>query len=80
MPIAIDRRGFLRLSAAGVALAGMPGLVRRANASAPLIFQASWINDAEFTGYFVAADDAKMAVLRRSSKPSHDMAGMSHDH
>jgi ABC-type nitrate/sulfonate/bicarbonate transport system substrate-binding protein len=39
-----------------VALAGMPGLVRRANAAALLIFQASWINDAEFTGYFVAAD------------------------
>jgi hypothetical protein len=31
-------------------------------------------------GYFVAADDAKMAALRRSSKPGHDMAGMSHDH
>jgi hypothetical protein len=31
-------------------------------------------------GYFVAADDAKMAVLRRKAKPSHDMAGMSHDH
>jgi len=31
-------------------------------------------------GYFVAADDAKMAALRRSSKMSHDMAGMSHDH
>jgi hypothetical protein len=31
-------------------------------------------------GYFVAADDAKMAALRRSSKPAHDMAGMSHDH
>jgi ABC-type nitrate/sulfonate/bicarbonate transport system substrate-binding protein len=56
MPIAIDRRRFLRMSAAGVALAGMPGLVGRANAAAPLIFQASWINDAEFTGYFVAAD------------------------
>jgi hypothetical protein len=31
-------------------------------------------------GYFVAADDTKMAALRRNSKPSHDMAGMSHDH
>jgi hypothetical protein len=31
-------------------------------------------------GYFVAADDAKMASLRRNSKMSHDMAGMSHDH
>jgi hypothetical protein len=31
-------------------------------------------------GYFVAADDAKMAALRRNSKPPHDMAGMTHDH
>ena len=31
-------------------------------------------------GYFVAADDAKMATLRRKAKPAHDMAGMSHDH
>jgi hypothetical protein len=31
-------------------------------------------------GYFVAADDAKMAELRRNSKPPHDMAGMTHDH
>ncbi len=30
-------------------------------------------------GYFVAADDAKMAALVRNSKPPHDMAGMSHD-
>ena len=30
-------------------------------------------------GYFVATDDAKMAALRRKAKPSHDMAGMSHD-
>jgi hypothetical protein len=30
-------------------------------------------------GYFAAADDAKMAALRRSSKPVHSMAGMSHD-
>ncbi len=31
-------------------------------------------------GYFAPADDSKMAALRRNSKPSHDMAGMSHDH
>jgi hypothetical protein len=31
-------------------------------------------------GYFAAADDAKMAELRRISKPSHDTSGMSHDH
>lgn len=31
-------------------------------------------------GYFVPADDAKMAALRRKSKPSREMAKMSHDH
>jgi hypothetical protein len=31
-------------------------------------------------GYFAAADDAKMATLRRNSKPPHDIAGMTHDH
>ncbi len=31
-------------------------------------------------GYFIVADDAKMAALRRNPKMSHDMAGMSHDH
>ncbi len=30
-------------------------------------------------GYFVAADDAKLAALRRNAKLPHDMAGMSHD-
>jgi hypothetical protein len=31
-------------------------------------------------GYFVPADDSRMAALRREAKPSHDMATMSHDH
>jgi len=31
-------------------------------------------------GYFAAADDAKMAALRRKAPAAHDMAGMSHDH
>src|SRR6266699_2851477 len=31
-------------------------------------------------GYFAAADDAKMAALRRNAKMPHDMAGMSRDH
>ncbi|MEA3535865.1 ABC transporter substrate-binding protein [Rhizobium sp. CC-YZS058] len=34
----------------------MPLLGRIAQAASPFAFQASWINDAEFTGYFVAAD------------------------
>jgi hypothetical protein len=31
-------------------------------------------------GYFVPADDSKMAALRRKTSPMHQMAGMSHDH
>jgi hypothetical protein len=31
-------------------------------------------------GYFVAADDTKLAALGRKAKPVHDMAGMTHDH
>ena len=31
-------------------------------------------------GYFVPNDNAKMAALRRKSPPTHEMAGMSHDH
>jgi len=31
-------------------------------------------------GYFAPNDDAKMAALRRKSKPSREMAEMSHDH
>lgn len=57
MQIAINRRRFLRVTAAGIAFAGIPGLLtRRAAAAAPLTFQASWTNDAEFIGYFVAID------------------------
>jgi hypothetical protein len=31
-------------------------------------------------GYFMPADDSKMAALRRKAPEGHDMAGMSHDH
>jgi hypothetical protein len=31
-------------------------------------------------GYFVPADDKVMAALHRKTKPTHDMAAMSHDH
>jgi len=31
-------------------------------------------------GYFVAADETKMAALRRSVKGPRDMAGISPDH
>jgi ABC-type nitrate/sulfonate/bicarbonate transport system substrate-binding protein len=56
MQTAINRRRFINLSCAGLALAGMPAFARRAAAAAPLTFQASWTNDAEFIGYFVAID------------------------
>ncbi|SFO91121.1 ABC-type nitrate/sulfonate/bicarbonate transport system, substrate-binding protein [Cohaesibacter marisflavi] len=53
MRLALDRRRFLSLMAAGAAL---PTMGRFASAASPFAFQASWINDAEFTGYFVAMD------------------------
>ena len=54
MRIALDRRKFLKFgAAAGAALAGS----RSALAESPLSMQAAWINDAEFTGYFVAIDN-----------------------
>jgi len=31
-------------------------------------------------GYFVPSNDVKMAALRRKAPPTHEMAGMSHDH
>lgn len=53
MKLTIDRRRFLGLM--GVT-AAYPAMSRIAQAASPLTFQASWINDAEFSGYFVAAD------------------------
>ena len=53
MRLTLDRRRFLSLMAAGAAL---PAMSRFASAASPFAFQASWINDAEFTGYFVAMD------------------------
>jgi ABC-type nitrate/sulfonate/bicarbonate transport system substrate-binding protein len=56
MSMVINRRRLLQAGAAIVAAGSVPGFVRKASAASPLVFQASWINDAEFTGYFVAAD------------------------
>lgn len=52
------RRRFLRQSAAGLTVIGGAALfgARRA-AAAAMTFQASWVNDAEFTGYFIAIDN-----------------------
>lgn len=57
MTYRLDRRRFLKAAGAGAALATAPGFVSRAFAAgAPLTMQASWINDAEFCGYFAAID------------------------
>ncbi len=54
MSFRISRRRFAAgaLGTAAAALVG-PG---QARAASPFAFQASWVNDAEFTGYFVAID------------------------
>lgn len=54
MNLNVNRRHFLALGAASAAL---PLTSRLAYAqSSPFTFQASWINDAEFAGYFLALD------------------------
>jgi ABC-type nitrate/sulfonate/bicarbonate transport system substrate-binding protein len=60
MRLAIDRRKFLTMSAAAGALPLMGS--RAAFAASPLVMQASWINDAEFTGYYVAIDNGYYAA------------------
>lgn len=54
MELSIHRRNFIKLGA-GVGAATLWG-ARNSFAASPLIMQASWVNDAEFTGYFVAMD------------------------
>lgn len=54
MVLSFSRRRFLRASAA---LAALPLTTRLAMAADSLNFQASWINDAEFAGYFTALDN-----------------------
>ena len=54
MNLNLNRRHFLAMGAAATAL---PFTSRLAMAQAlPFTFQASWINDAEFAGYFTAID------------------------
>jgi ABC-type nitrate/sulfonate/bicarbonate transport system substrate-binding protein len=55
---AISRRPMLGLLA-GAAAAGQLG---RARAATPFAFQASWVNDAEFMGYFIAQDQGWYAA------------------
>lgn len=54
MVLSISRRRFIGASAA---LAALPLTTRLAFAADALNFQASWINDAEFAGYFAALDN-----------------------
>jgi ABC-type nitrate/sulfonate/bicarbonate transport system substrate-binding protein len=53
MNLTLDRRRFLGLMGAAAAY---PAMGRLAHAASPFAFQASWINDAEFAGYFTALD------------------------
>ena len=60
MKLNLNRRNFLALAAAG---ASLPLTTRLAMAQAsPFTFQASWINDAEFAGYFLALDKGYYAA------------------
>ncbi len=54
MVLSISRRRFLGSTAA---LAALPLTARLAMAADAVNFQASWINDAEFAGYFTALDN-----------------------
>jgi ABC-type nitrate/sulfonate/bicarbonate transport system substrate-binding protein len=55
MTTSLHRRHFLGLMAATAGLSLVGGRPARASGT-PFTFQASWINDAEFAGYFVAMD------------------------
>ena len=58
----MNRRNLLTAAGGGLLAGATPGFLRRASAATPLAFQASWINDAEFTGYFVAIDEGLYAA------------------
>lgn len=62
MKTAIDRRNFLKLGAVAASASVALGRGRAQAAGSPLILQASWINDAEFTGYFVGIDNGYYAA------------------
>lgn len=53
MHLSLNRRHFMGVMGAA---ATMPMMGHMASAATPFNFQASWINDAEFAGYFLAAD------------------------
>jgi ABC-type nitrate/sulfonate/bicarbonate transport system substrate-binding protein len=61
MSVKLSRRSFLGAAAAGAAVSAMPFGAFRAMAASPFAMQASWINDAEFAGYFLAMDKGYFA-------------------
>jgi ABC-type nitrate/sulfonate/bicarbonate transport system substrate-binding protein len=61
MRVSIRRRPFLGALAAGAA-AGVLGRCPMARAAAAFDFQAAWVNDAEFMGYFIALDQGWYAA------------------
>ena len=56
----LGRRPALAVIAGALGTLAVPA--RRAGAASKLAFQASWVNDAEFTGYFVAIDQGYYAA------------------
>lgn len=61
MKSTLTRRGFGKAALAGLAAAALPLGVARA-AGTPLNFQSIWINDPEFSGYFIALDKGYYAA------------------
>lgn len=60
MSLSPDRRRFLALMAASATLP-LVARTRLARAATPFAMQAAWINDAEFSGYFLAMDEGYYA-------------------
>ncbi|SEA73098.1 ABC transporter substrate-binding protein [Rubrimonas cliftonensis] len=58
MTLRLTRRGF---AAAGASLLALGAAPRLARAATPFAMQAAWINDAEFMGYMIAADEGYYA-------------------
>lgn len=61
MSLSLDRRRFLATAAACLATPALTGRARAATGTA-LTMQASWTNDAEFTGYFLGLDQGYYAA------------------
>lgn len=58
MRMKVDRRSFLLASTAAVGSLALP---RAGHSATPFTMQASWVNDAEFMGYFIAIDEGYYA-------------------